>query len=260
MQSLTRFWKAVIPKQGIYIASFLLLFAIGILGGKLIGTIAMDPLTQSQNLAISSRATPRNGQHNILLIGVDKLKPSESNLDSVWILITMPGSSKLTLIPIYPSGAKEADNGEINLPEVFGLTTDRTPNEVFLNQIRKQIWWDSYIMIDEMGFRKFAKRLDRVSDGNSELNVLPLDNSTLENLHSLNLNGPLNIRVNQMISICQQASNLSSALELFELLNSIDSHLISDFNLEDVTQFGPGDFQNDFGFECEFPTLTLSIP
>jgi hypothetical protein len=258
MQPLSEFWKEGTPNQVIYIASFLLLFTIGFMGGKFIGRIAMQQQSRSQNYQESFGNSVGNNQHNVLLIGVDNINSRVPELKSTWLIITIPNSSKLTLIPIYPPVPGSSLDGESALPDLFGITTNQAPQEDFLNQLRKLFWWDNYIIADEAGFRQIITRLDQTIREKTIPDTNPIDRSPITAQQKLD--DSLNSQVHQMTSICLQANKNSPPSTIIEMFKSIDSHLISDINWQEIHLSGSPNRQLNENITCEFPTLSLNIP
>lgn len=258
MQSSSKFWREVIPEKGIYIASFLLLFAIGTMGGKAVGTFILDRLTQTPNPEFSVGSALNNGQQNFLLIGVDTFKTSSTKLESIWLLITMSSSSELTLIPIYPSGIRNSEDDENIYADTFGLTADLNPREAFLTHLREKTWWHNFIMMDKQGIGKFVELLNQSSRGNTALRADLVNDEFQRKLQDFSF--PLKEQVIQMVSICEQAQHLPNQMEIIQLIKNLKPQMITDVNWEAIERKYREVQQNEFRIKCEFPTLNLDVP
>lgn len=213
---------------------------------------------QKDNSIEDSDSRIRTGQRNLLIIGVDHLDSPEPTLDSVWLLISIPGNAILTLIPIYPTiegGTTVADN---SLAQMFALTSQKTPENEFLDRLGHQIWWDNYLIFDQKGVATVLDTLIQVSDDTSTLDV----STPLTSIPPAwqDPDGALNHQTRLLEFVCLQASKLTQPTEIINFIDSIKPKFYSDLDWEEASQRLSSEQQDKFHFKCEFPTLTLGIP
>lgn len=200
----------------------------------------------------------KNDQHNILLIGVEDIKPTGANLESMWLVIVMADSSDLTLIPIFPADSTKPDLKMMISSSSIEFTPALTPKESYLAALREKIWWDNYIIIDRLGFRILTKMLENGETEQTGIGTIHKDYEIQQKLE--HLSAPFRTQVSQILNLCDRYGNYPTQLE-FEILSRIlGSHFITDLNMKEAEQTNLESFQETRRAGCEFPTLDLTIP
>ena len=113
MASQSHFGRVDFQDIGRYAVIFLILFLIGIMGGRTVGmNVYSNTLDEPEFVVTQVRG---NGQRNLIILSVDQLSSPQPSLESIWLLVTYPGTPILTLVPIYPNPQEDAFH-EINMP------------------------------------------------------------------------------------------------------------------------------------------------
>lgn len=89
---------------------------------------------------------PENDQFNLLIISVDDLSQPDPNLESIWLAAYAENSSKITLVPIFPS----PDNPDqiLFLSKSFNMENGY-PGLKFWEAVRStNTWWKGFILTD----------------------------------------------------------------------------------------------------------------
>ena len=254
MNFVSKIGKFKIPDLAAYGLVFLLFFSIGIMGGKVIGKNKLFKIFQDRGISIKSEAKLSSDQHNYLVIGVDQIKSSNPNLESIWLLISFPGKSSLTLIPVYPTVEGGIPLADSTLAELFSISAEGIPGTGFSDHLREQIRWDNYILIDMAGYAAVFEFLDQ---GKPDFEVT----STLTSLPPVWQDpvGALQAQTQLMNAACTQASNLPGKINTIEFIQNIQPHFHTDINWEEIIQQWSFEQQDSFQINCEFPTLVLEI-
>jgi hypothetical protein len=129
---------------------FSAVFLTALLTGYKAGEI-MDPIEEifgyrMDAMIMPGVTIPDNNQYNLLIIGVDDINRVDAQLESIWLAAQAENSSKITLIPIFPS----PDNPDQNLilTESFSFDGEK-PGKEFWNVMRKtNFWWKGYLVSD----------------------------------------------------------------------------------------------------------------
>ncbi len=89
---------------------------------------------------------PDNNQFNLLIIGADDAEKSDGQLESIWLVAHADDTSKVTLIPVFPSPEDPVQN--LILAEAFNLENGE-PGDEFWDAMRNtNLWWKGYIITD----------------------------------------------------------------------------------------------------------------
>ncbi len=254
MNFVSKIGKNKIPDMAAYGLVFLLLFSIGIMGGIVIGKNKLFQIFQDNNISIKSEDRFSNSQHKYLVIGVDQIKSPNPNLESIWLLISFPGKSSLTLIPVYPTVEGGIPLADSTLAQLFSISGEGIPGTGFFDHLREQIWWDNYILIDMAGF---AAVLEFLNQAEADFEVT----STFTSLPPVWQDpvGALHGQTQLMNTACTQASNLPGKINTIEFIQNIQTHFHTDINWEEIIQQWSFEQQDSFQINCEFPTLVLEI-
>ena len=125
---------------------------------------------QMDTMIMPGVAIPDNDQFNILIIGVDNLENQDADLESIWLAAYVEHSSKITLIPVFPS----PDNPALNhaLTRSFKLDGDK-PGKDFWDVMRKtNLWWKGYLISDIAASIRLIDAIGGVNISGQELNGL----------------------------------------------------------------------------------------
>jgi len=111
-----------------------------------------------------------NGQRNVLLVLVDRLTSDSPRLQGVWLLACLPSSSHATFLPLYPSSKSGRQAEEDSLSGLFSLDRNGAPGLDFLNALSdKNIWWDYYLVLDNLALASVVELIGGVNLGQGEL-------------------------------------------------------------------------------------------
>ena len=138
------------------------------------GVLFNNPIDET---AIPSVSIPDNHQFNLLIIGVDDFKKPDAQLESIWLIAHAENTSRVSLIPIFPSPDNPVQN--LVLAERFSLEHGKPGNEFWEAMQNTNFWWKGYIitdmsatinLIDKMGGITIQGRL---LNGNQTVSSIP---------------------------------------------------------------------------------------
>jgi hypothetical protein len=247
------------PVSVIYTIVFLGLLICGLWAGFSIATSQLQSgkiLDYSTNNINSPIET---GQNNLLLIGIDQLSSPLPNLESVWLAIYFPGNHNVTLIPIYPGMKQNAPFADDNLANSFGLDVHGELSTIFVDELRKSIWWDNYLILDEYAFAEVVNFLGSTSSGASKTNRA----NVLEHIPEviLDVPGALWGQARIVESICKQISVDSIQEGSEKELIRLTEHFRTDLDINTIFEDWKFQRSNSNGsLVCEFPTLETYGP
>jgi hypothetical protein len=242
-----------------YPVVFTLFLLLGIWTGKLSGTFgsARGPLATWQ--AHSAISTPSNGQTNLLVIGVDRLRSRQPSLESIWLVGYFPDNPHLTLIPVFPP-ASNADPADLrSLGESFRVSELGAPGPETLRTLQADhIWWNSYVILDEIAMIEIIDFLgglqvnDRRVKGALAISSFPLP----EEDASASLNGQTDL----LQRICRQANLLPPSADLRRILSLIPDHIQTDADIFQAMRDWRAVNSGRGNLVCEFPLQKASLP
>lgn len=241
---------------GIYTTIFLVLFTIGFMGGKFIGKMKFFQELTKRTYFEGTPKMIKNGQHNLLVIEVDRLTTQEARLNSVWLLISLPESNSLTFIPLYPrieSGSIVVDS---SLTQAFALTPEGYLSSAFLEQLSKQIWWDNYLLIDEISITKILETLNNEGNKDMKFNILTAYNAIPPVW--LEPDKALQEQVELLKETCTLIGKLPGFQNIDSILQQADSHIRTDLYKNSKAEQDIFDQTGIYPLACEFPTLTFN--
>lgn len=241
-----------------YTTIFLLLFSIGILGGKSFGKFIHIQGLSKESYSYVTPTMLKNGQHNLLVIEVDNLYSKEPKLKSVWLMISLFGTNSLTLIPLYPRSESGVTFADPSLSQAFRLTSKGHPSQLFLEQLGQKIWWDNYLLIDEIGVSKVLKILENKEKSNPNLTIL----ATYEAIPPVWFDPEIALKgqVELFNKVCTLMGKLADFGNGNSILQETFAHILTDIRQGGKSHQEKFDHQEIQSLECEFPTLTLDIP
>lgn len=213
----------------------------------------------SQNDFVDDSASIiNNGQQNLLVITVDQLALARPVLKSIWLLITYPEISNLILVPIYPSNQEDAITSDLMLAQTFAMTAQQTPRSEFLEPLRKKIYWDNYLIVDQKGVSSVLRILHQFAEElpgkENQTNSILLPQTGQE------VDRSLENQVQIWNIVCLELSRISKAGKMEDLIQKISPYVRTNLLWEELSQQWSFEQPNDFQMGCEFPTLFLNSP
>ncbi|MBN1665976.1 MAG: hypothetical protein JW862_02770 [Anaerolineales bacterium] len=145
---------------------FLTLFLLATLTGFMMGK--KFDLVNTVSGLMNGALAPQTGQHNLLLIGTNQIDSSETELQSVWLLIYFTDKPEITLLPIFPDPNRSIPNNQ-RLSQAFQLNSNLEPRPEFWQALHDttSTWWDGYILIDELAAIAIADTINTGVPGSS---------------------------------------------------------------------------------------------
>ena len=239
-------WSRTAKEVALYLPIFLALFLIGIAGGRAIGMVLHFQMP-GEGASFSTRETG-SGQHNLVLLIVDHISSPQPHLEGVWLLITLPGSSTLTLVPVFPAPTSQASS----MADTFAMNTDDQPVPEFLDRLTDQILWDHYLVIDNDGISSTLDTFEAAALGVSNPD------------HETSLHTDQQLTLEQQIiywqSICEYLSTFGGKDEIEILINQVSSNFTTNLSWDELPLY-PLDVEHvGVNVSCEFPTLNSISP
>ncbi len=248
----------------IHATGFIFIFAISLLSGFQIGADfslfdADDVSISAAPISVPLDPTPFPGQHNILMINVDRADTLSAQLESVWLVIYYSNSPRVDLFPIFPSPADDSHSRNQAMADAFCLLPNGEPGEEFWHQMQTfTTWWDGYFLIDEIA----AAKLVDFMGGADIVNATAEPYQVVEDT-SLWYEDPQAALLGQAAKYREQCQNFAQSAppgEIISLLDTIHTHLHTDLDNDQIS----ADWQllRLYGgsLHCEFPTLMLTTP
>jgi len=202
-----------------------------------------------------------NGQQNLLVIGIDRLSSTNPRLESLWLVITLPGSSTVTLMPLYPpipgeslASLRAKSNSLFNK---FRLSSSHEPDPRFFNPLLAAgFWWDGYIVLDKIALTELAQFVSM--EGGDKRSFAP-DLSNLSNVRKDPLSA-LKDQTHFVEQLCIGSRVLSPQVDFSSLFWLIPSHLETDLDPEQVLSDWRRRLASHGGIRCEFPYKSIFLP
>lgn len=105
----------------------------------------------------------QNGQRNILMVLVDNLSSPQPQLKSLWLILYMPQSPIVTLMPVFPSAMNVESDSNEELYQNFSITPAHSGlvlEQAFLDILaEKELTWSGYVILDEIGINNLTTSL-----------------------------------------------------------------------------------------------------
>jgi hypothetical protein len=222
----------------LYIPIFLVLFMIGFLGGRAAGMSYYIQAPDNDNL--TSATNRGNGQRNLVLLLVDQLSGQQPQLEGIWLLITLPQSSTLTLVPVYPGHIHKTQS----IQESFVMTEGNQPGPEFLDVLTEQFLWDDFLVIDREGISSALNTLDRTGiEASTAFPQLSLEEQT-----------------SLLQSMCEHLSRFENRNDFNIWFDQVSPHFSTKISWDNfpLNTWGTEGIEDKLG--CEFPTLNLISP
>ncbi len=219
-------------------------------------TLSIGP--SQQDFVEDSASRINNGQQNLLVITVDQLAFAKPALESIWLLITYPDISNLTLVPIYPSTQEDSKTADLKLAQTFALTAQQTPHSEFLELLQKKIYLDNYLILDQKGVSSVLRILHQFAEG------LPGKENQTKSIILPQTGQGVDRRLENQVQIwhgiCRELTRISKADKMEGLIQKISPHVRTNLKWGEFSPQLSFDQSKDFQMGCEFPTLILNSP
>jgi hypothetical protein len=255
MPSLSIFRRNNFQDFSLYLPIFLVLLVIGIVGGRSAGM--MLHLDAPDKPALISTQARGNGQHNLIVLIVDRLTIHQPKLEGIWLLITIPENPKLTLVPIFPNSQDELPSTP-SYSAAFGMNTANQPSAQFLDLLTEQVLWDHYLITDRNGASSILNNLETASMNvpNMQVSVSTAMNSDAGSTPELTLEQQTQL----WQTACSNLTNLSKTGEIETLFNQLSSYFETNLNWDQLPLNSWVTARDEILLECDFPTLNLNAP
>lgn len=198
--------------------------------------------------ALISTTYRRNGQHNTVLLLVDHISAQQPGLDGIWLLISLPQNSTLTIVPVYPDQDQQLNQ----LAETFAMTEKNQPGPEFLNLLTEHILWHDFLVIDREGIALVMDAFEADAPGGQV--TIP------ETVSIASPRLTLEAQISLWQSMCDSLSRIDSRDELENLFSQVSGYYSSDLAWEERPLYSLGAENSEVKLGCEFPTLNLISP
>ena len=234
---------------------FSAVFATALLTGYRAGEI-IDPLekifgSRLDAMIMPGVTIPDNDQYNLLIIGVDDINHADAQLESIWLAAHAKNSSKITLIPVFPS--QDDPDQNLILAESFSFEGDM-PGKAFWDEMRKtNFWWKGYLVSDKKTSIKLVDVLGGVGIHNQDMN----GEQAVGSITSWKDDARIAVNHQKMFleSICNRIS--TNQPPSLKIINEI---IDQDFRSDTRTKIFIADWtvknSKNENLTCNFPTLT----
>jgi hypothetical protein len=198
--------------------------------------------------ALISTIDRGNGQHNLVLLLVDQISAQQPGLEGIWLLISLPHSSTLTIVPVFPDQDQQVNP----LSETFAMTENNQPGADFLNLLTERILWNDFLVIDRKGIAFVMDAFEAAAqDGQSTFPDIALAASPQLTLES---------QISLWQSMCDTLSRVDGRDEFENLYSQISAHFSTNLSWEELPLYRLGTENSEVKLGCEFPTLNLISP
>lgn len=236
---------------------FSAVFATALLTGYKAGE-SIDPLeeifgSRLDAMIMPGVTIPDNNQFNLLIISVDDMDRTDAQLESIWLAAHAENTSKITLIPVFPS----PDDPDLNLilAESFSFEGGK-PGKEFWDEMRKtNFWWKGYLISDIKTSIKLIDVLGGVAIHSQQMNGV----QAVGSITSWKDDARIAVNHQKMFleSICNRISTNQSPS-----LKTINEIIDQDFRSDTRTKIFIADWTvknaKNENLTCNFPTLTQS--
>jgi len=205
-----------------------------------------------------SNQTLNNGQHSILLIGVDALDTPKPQLESVWLVSYLPSDSTLHVLPIFPSRNVVLSDFEKKLYQTFDITeiSSNSLSENFNNFLKENnFWWSGYIIFDHTA-------LLELSNDYSKENIFKQNMSMDQAIQALTtVNDDPEKAFSAQLAIiqtaCQKMSGIKQIKDWSPIISMIPDHVVTDLGINQFIKEWDVKLSPLHTLHCRFPTLEI---
>ena len=219
-----------------------------------------NPISSTTNANSNTILSMNNGQRSLLLIGVDTLNTSKSDLASLWLVTYLPPDSTFHMLPIFPSGKDSLSDFERQLSRSFSL--DRKNGDVVLSQKFTHLlelnnyWWGGYFIIDQVAMTEIIHLL--ASDVSKKDSIA--GNQKIEQLPDV-MDDPQKAFSTQLDIIqtaCHQLVGSNHNPDWSQVIALVPDHLLTNLDLNLFLMEWNALSSLDQNPNCRFPTLEIS--
>lgn len=222
---------------------------IGIQAGNQTSPTSRLSATKTPNAWISP-----SQQRTLVFVAVDDLQRTSPRLIAVWLILYRPDLSKVSLLPLYPSGAPAPGGSNPDLANTFSLNSDHSFGIAFQTALGAyQVRWNGVLLTDETGISTTVDWMRGVELQNQQI--------TGENaLASLvmpwsDLQAALLSQESLTNGICNRAGQLPAEANWIGLANSLTpSHFYTDLSLDLLFSDWKALVSGSQPLSCEIPT------
>jgi hypothetical protein len=221
-------------------------------------------LSKASSLMITSSSNSikslNNGQRNILLIGVNSIGTSETQLESIWLVTYLPSDPTLRMFPVFPAGNETFSDFENQLYQSFDL--DNTNDGLVLGQEFNKVlennnfWWSGYFILDHVAmtevlnlFKETAVK-GEISSKKQLIQEIPQAIDDPRKAFS--------IQLAIMQTACKKLSGLTQNPDWSLVTPLIPTHILTDMDFHQFMLEWEASFSSGQSPTCRFPTLELS--
>ena len=228
-----------------------------------IGNTSLTSVSQNSTIQSPSQIPAlANGQRSILILRTNNLKSESPKLVSAWLLIYIPTTPRLVLLPIFPSISSDYEIENEHLQNTFKISSvngSHGLDPLFVEALRAKVpWWSGYIVIDNIGFALVLDIWFRTdNEAGNQVSKHPTGKEILANMPkpwedaASALEGQLSL----FQEMCQSISNIDNLVELEGLSITLDDLILSDLNLTQLLTEIQNQRSQDGGLICETPSL-----
>lgn len=236
-----------------YLMAFSLFFISGLL-------LAMGKETEvpdvplSANIERGNEAAAHDKQLNILVIGVEEVGSTETNLEGIWLILLPPSHDTLSFIPIYPQNSKDGSLLYSQPHEAIKINTSSLKSATDIDLLEDQnTWWDEVVLLDKTGlFTLFGlvggeavirEALAEYADGVGEVSSWDQPGLALSNQAGLIQN------------LCDHSGSFFLLTNGEGIISPPNTHLMSSEYQIDIIELLYSLSSTNSEFDCQFPTL-----
>ena len=200
-------------------------------------------------IASSDQRIPatQHGQRIILVISLDQIKRNGSLPQGIWLLTYFPGSSELTLLPIYPAVSNNGAPADSRLASSFDLTRKDgklTLSSKFIQALKARNYeWSGYILLDATAQQDLFKLVGA--------GAAPLSSPT----PPAAITSSYQSQANEINLFCQAISSQSAPIDWGQISSWSSEHFVTDLNLEALLEEWQS-LMNQTSLHCNLPLIT----
>jgi hypothetical protein len=199
-----------------------------------------------------------NGQHIILLIGVDSVNAPKPQLESLWLVSYMPSDSTVHFLPIFPSKNGSFADFEEKLSRSFDINgiSGNSLSKNFKNILKENnFWWSGYIIFDHTALLEFSNDFNKE---NIYIQNISMDQA-IQALSGVN-DDPEKAFSAQLAIIqtsCQKISGVRQITDWSPVISLSNDHIVTDFDLNQLLQEWEEKLSTPQNLHCMFPTMEI---
>ncbi len=189
----------------------------------------------------------RHGQRIILVISLDQIKRNSSLPQGIWLLTYFPGSSELTLLPIYPAVSTSGASADSSLVSSFGLTREDgklTLSSKFIQALRARNYeWSGYILLDATA----QQDLFKLVGAETAIPSSPTPPAVMSSSYQS--------QVNEINLFCQAIRSQNAPIDWGQISSWSSEHFVTDLNLKALLAEWQS-LMSQTSLHCDLPLIT----